>query len=256
MSDRNQPIIIRGETLTEEELSMFKDYRAAYLPLARLKASDDFGKWLFSLSTVIGSLGVVFSNSSVFKLAGTGRILFAVAVALTGVSFALATLSLLIDVGTANPSAPDEMFAKVARILAVKRRLLGLAASSLMIGLILAGLAPGLSKEVRQKNGISYLLNGSSLDVAYLTPTAVGRAELRVDGLAPDSTVVLAKSVRIADPLQQEKLEITKISIPTNINKLTISAKAGSQQETPVEIEIRPTTTVATQEPSSKRRNK
>ncbi len=257
MSTVSGPTVIHGVALTEEELAMFKDYRAVYLPLARLKATDDFAKWLFSLSTIIGSLGAALSNSSAFKLAGTGKTLLGAAVALTGISFALATVALLIDVGSANPNAPAEMVAKVVRNLSIKRWLLGFAVGCLGLALVLAGLAPRSSREAPQRNGISYVLNGASLDVAYVAPAMADTAELRVEGNGPsNTTVLLAKTSRLADTANQAKLEILKITIPPDVNKVTMSASTGTKAEMPVQIQVRPAASTPVQHPSKKMKSR
>jgi len=73
--------------LSDAEVKQLQSLQALFDPAASLKRVDDFSKWIFASVGVIGTLGAAFSNSALSGLAACGKVVFGVAVLLTGMSF-------------------------------------------------------------------------------------------------------------------------------------------------------------------------
>src|SRR5271157_5263153 len=88
--------------MSDDEVQLLKKERDLALPDARIMGYDDFAKWLFTIITVVGTLGAAFSNAALPKLKGVGAVLFFVAIASTGVSLAVAVIVNGVDPQDAN----------------------------------------------------------------------------------------------------------------------------------------------------------
>jgi hypothetical protein len=73
----------------------YEQLRRLVSPEQSLTVLDDFAKWLFVIAATVGALGTSFGVSGANDLTGSGRKMFAWAVASVGVSLALAALARL-----------------------------------------------------------------------------------------------------------------------------------------------------------------
>jgi hypothetical protein len=131
-----------GEVLSAEEIADYEQLRSLVSPEKSLALLDDFAKWLFASAAVVGTLGASFGVSHANTLTGTGKRMFAWAVALVGVSLALAALARLPLRIRVNRYSDVSLAARVAWLTKVRGGLLFFAALLFAAGLILAGLSP------------------------------------------------------------------------------------------------------------------
>jgi hypothetical protein len=130
------------QRVSDEEYADYQQLRGLISPEKSLGLLDDFAKWLFVIATVLGTLGTSFSVSQANDLTGTGRTMFAWAVASVGVSLALAALARLPVPRRVNRYSPASMEAHVAFAVRLRGGLLLLAAMLFAAALVLAGLSP------------------------------------------------------------------------------------------------------------------
>src|SRR5690348_16406007 len=124
--------------LSTDEVELLKKQRDLLLPAARIAAYDEFAKWLFTIITVVGTLGAAFSNSALKKLNGSGAVLFFLSIAATGVSLALAMFLRCVEVSRVNWQSLPDILEKGRSVLNVKRWLAWLAGSCFALGLLMA----------------------------------------------------------------------------------------------------------------------
>lgn len=117
----------------------------SHAPEKSLALLDDFAKWLFAVTAVVGTLGASFNVSGANNLSGTGKTLFAWAVVCVGGSLALAALARLPLGRHVNRYSDVSLAAHVAFVTKLRGGLLGGAAALFALALILAGLSPLLS---------------------------------------------------------------------------------------------------------------
>ena len=130
------------EALSAEEIADYEQLRGLVSPGKSLALLDDFAKWLFATAAVVGTLGASFGVSSANALHGTGKSMFAYAVACVGVSLALAALARLPLPIRVNRYSDVSLAKYVALVAKVRGRLLLCAALLFAAGLVLAGLSP------------------------------------------------------------------------------------------------------------------
>jgi hypothetical protein len=134
-----------AELLSAEELADYEQLRGLVSPEKGLALLDDFAKWLFVIAAAVGTLGASFGVSNANDLTGSGRTLFAWAVALVGFSLALAALARLPLPIRVNRYSDVSLSRNVSRLVQVRGILLIVAALLFATGLVLAGLSPLLS---------------------------------------------------------------------------------------------------------------
>src|SRR6185437_13996030 len=105
--------------LPPDDVELLKKYRDIVMPAARLAGYDDFAKWLFTITAVIGTLGAAFSNSALKGLNGYGVTCFFLAVIATGLSLALAVIQRSIDIPKLNWHSLEDMLQKTERALRI-----------------------------------------------------------------------------------------------------------------------------------------
>jgi hypothetical protein len=131
-----------GEVLSAEEIADYEALRSLVAPEKTLALLDDFAKWLFATAAVVGTLGASFGVSSANALTGTGKTMFACAVALVGGTLALAALARLPVRRRVNRYSDVSLASSVEALAKFRGALLLLAALLFALALILAGLSP------------------------------------------------------------------------------------------------------------------
>lgn len=111
-------------------------------PEKSLALLDDFAKWLFVIAAVVGTLGTSFGVSDANDLTGSGKRMFAYAVACVGVSLALAALARLPLPIRVNRYSDVSLTTHVSRVVKVRGIVLFVAALLFALGVVLAGLSP------------------------------------------------------------------------------------------------------------------
>jgi hypothetical protein len=128
--------------LSAEEIADYEQLRRLVSPEQSLALLDSFAKWLFAVAAVVGSLGTSFGVSDANHLGGTGRTMFATAVAVVGGSLALAALARLPLPKRVNRYSTVSLAEHVAFVVKIRGCLLLVAAMLFSSGLVLAGLSP------------------------------------------------------------------------------------------------------------------
>ena len=131
-----------GVTLDPDELADYEQLRRLVSRELSLTLLDDFAKWLFPTAAVVGTLGASFGVSGANSLTGTGRTMFAWAVAAVAVSLALAALARLPLPKRVHLYSRESMASHIDGVVVVRGGLLTAAALLFAAGLALAGLSP------------------------------------------------------------------------------------------------------------------
>jgi hypothetical protein len=131
--------------LSAAELADYEELRRLVSPEKSFALLDDFAKWLFGITAVVGTLGASFGVSGANDLTGSGRTLFAWAVALVGVSLAFAALARLPLPIRVNRYSDVSLARHVLILVQVRGVMLTFAALLFAAGLVLAGLSPLVS---------------------------------------------------------------------------------------------------------------
>lgn len=132
--------------VSPDDVAEYEELRQLVSRKQSLLLLDDFAKWLFAAAAVVGTLGASFGASDANALTGAGRKLFAVAVALVGVSLALAALARLPLGKKVNFSSRDSLKSHIDGVTQFRGRLLRGAALLFAFALVLAGFAPLFSR--------------------------------------------------------------------------------------------------------------
>src|SRR5262249_4435075 len=127
---------------TPYDRKQLEDLRSLFKPDQGLKHLDDFAKWLFATTAIVGTLGAAFSNKAFDELTGIGKVTFAFAVVALGVSLAAAALSVAPKWVTFNPYSRDSMSSAIQQIYSRRRLFLYIAAPAFATALILAAVSP------------------------------------------------------------------------------------------------------------------
>ena len=215
--------------MSDDEVELLKKQRELALPAARIAAYDEFAKWLFTIITVVGTLGAAFSNSAFKKPAGLGSVLFFVAVAATGLSLALAVILRSVGPGNENWQSLQDMFEKGQATLRVKRVLGWATGIVFAAAIVLAGISPLFSGDqttdaVASGRAIAYSFGKDGIHVTGTfgkLPQKIG--EVRVYAVGEKSESLLAAQRVAADPQGVMHFDITSTSIPQQTTSLTIS---------------------------------
>lgn len=128
--------------LGDDEIADYEQLRSLVSPEKSLALLDNFAKWLFVVAAAVGTLGASFGVSSANDLGGTGRRMFAWAVAAVGLSLALAAFARLPLPIRVNRYSDKSLASAVGLVVIVRGALLFVAAALFASGLVLAGLSP------------------------------------------------------------------------------------------------------------------
>lgn len=136
---------VTGSPVSQEFSQDFDELRSLLRPSESVKVLDEFSRWLFATTAVVGTLGAAFGISGLNDLSGTGKRLFATAVLCLGVSLALAALARAPRKVFVNRYSLESMQDTLGRLVKFRQRVLTGAALLFAAALVLAGLAPLLS---------------------------------------------------------------------------------------------------------------
>ena len=119
-----------------DEIADYQQLRSLVSPETSLGLLDDFAKWLFAVAAVVGTLGTGFGVSPANDLTGSGKKLFALAVASVGVSLALAALARLPLPRRVNRYSDVSLAEYVEFVVKVRGALLSVAAVLFALALV------------------------------------------------------------------------------------------------------------------------
>lgn len=214
----NMSTLPPARPVSPDEVELLKKYRDLLMPAARLAGYDDFAKWLFTLTAVIGTLGAAFSNAALKSLSGTGAVLFFLAIVATGASLALAVILRDIDVPVANWQSLEDMIEKAQTSLRTKRKLAWCAGISFAVAILLAGLAPLISviypEPIVPHASLSYGKDGVRATI-NLQGNAHTMSGVSVFALLPNNEILIAAQRVDADSHGSVRLDINSASLPT-----------------------------------------
>ena len=132
-----EPIVLGAD-----EIADYEQLRSLISPEKSLALLDDFAKWLFVAAAAVGTLGASFGASTANDLEGTGEQMFALAVALVGLSLAFAALARLPLPIRVNRYSDESMASNVRTVLKVRVVALYISAGLFASALIVAGFSP------------------------------------------------------------------------------------------------------------------
>lgn len=230
MNDVNEP-----RPLSDDEVDLLKKQRELALPAARIAAYDEFAKWLFTIITVVGTLGAAFSNAALKKLTGLGAVLFFVAIATIGISLALAVILRSVEPRDANWQSLPDMLEKGAAALRLKRRLGWASGICFAVAIALAGISPLLSGDqstdaTAAGRALSYSFGKDGVHVTAIFgkhPQAIGEVRLYAVGSSLESLVAAQRVA--ADSQGVMHFDIASTSIPQQTASLKISISCDSK---------------------------
>lgn len=223
------------QVLSADYVELLKKQRDLALPAARIASYDDFAKWLFTIITVVGTLGAAFSNAAFKKLNGNGAVLFFVAIAAIGVSLALAIILRSVEPGDANWQNLEDMLAKAQFALKVKRTLAWLAGVFFATAIVLAGVSPLVSGDQSRDSAvtgraISYSFGKDGIHITATLPEPAGSiGEVRVSAVLPKDESLIAAQRVAADAQGVMRMDITAASIPATSTAIKISFSCDSK---------------------------
>jgi hypothetical protein len=230
MNDVNRP-----RPMSDDEVELLKKQRELALPAARIAAYDEFAKWLFTIITVVGTLGAAFSNAAFKKLTGLGSVLFFVAVAATGISLALAVILRSVEPRDANWQSLQDMLEKGKAALRLKRSLGWATGICFAAAIVLAGVSPLLSGDQSTDakatgRALAYSFGKDGIHVTATLgkyPQTIG--EVRIYAVGSSSEALLAAQRVAADPQGVMHFDIASIPLPQQTASLKISISCDSK---------------------------
>jgi len=217
----NTPPVGTARPLSPAQVHQLTDLQTLLQPSASLQRIDDFSKWIFTSTAVVGTLGAAFSNAAFHQLSGLGKALFAAAVFLVALALFSATMALAPEFTYANPSSLESMLAAADRHIKSRKRPLRAATIFFALALLFAGTAPFATliplhpkKPPQTEVVFSYDISSAgkltgSVSAQGLKPSAP--LELSLSGASSKTVVILEKlrtvagadgkaSVKIAGP--------------------------------------------------------
>jgi hypothetical protein len=198
----------KARLLSPAQIQQLSDLQALFKPGASLQRIDDFSKWIFASTTIVGTLGAAFSNTAFHALVGVGRVFFAVAVLLIGLSLSLATVALVPRWGYANPASMESMLTAVDQNIKARKRPLQVATACFALALALAGTAPFASllppygQGSRPQVALTYELSSEGKLTGRLTADGLNRlvpVELSLGAGTPVTPLLFPKTRTVAD---------------------------------------------------------
>jgi hypothetical protein len=186
--------VTTGSASSQDEVEIFKRYRALFLPDARISAQETYAKWLFGLTTTVAALGTGFSNTAFSKLTISGSFIYAIGVVAAGAGLAFSAWAISEELEDANWQSKQDMEPKLVTLMHKKRDILRWATIFLGASFLLAAIAPLVtaiqSRPVSQQSGITARISARTIE-----------AGISVVGLRPGTPA---------------KLEIFSTTPPTN----------------------------------------
>jgi len=198
----------KARLLSPAQIQQLSDLQAFFKPGASLQRIDDFSKWIFASTTIVGTLGAAFSNTAFHALVGVGRVFFAVAVLLIGLSLSWATVALVPRWKYANPASMESMLAAVDQNIKARKRPLQVAAACFALALVLAGTAPFASlippygQGSRRQVALTYELGSEGKLTGRLTADGLNRlvpVELGLGAGTPVTPLLFPRARTVAD---------------------------------------------------------
>jgi hypothetical protein len=223
--------------LPPDYVDLLKKQRELAMPASRIASYDEFAKWLFTIATIVGTLGAAFSSAALKNLQGYGSVLFFAAIAATGASLALAVILRTIEPRDANWQNLEDMLEKTADALKVKRRLAWSAGGLFAIAIVLAGISPLASNNQTKAKavvgqGISYSYGKDGLHVtAVLARPALAIGEVRVSAIMPNGELLVAAQRAAADEQGAIHLDVNSVAIPSASTALKITLVCGANDD-------------------------
>jgi hypothetical protein len=215
--------------ISPDEVDLLKKYRDIVMPAARLAGYDEFAKWLFTITAVIGTLGAAFSNSALKGLRGGGVTAFFLAIVATALSLALAVIQRSIDIPKLNWQNLDDMLQKTEAALRIKRSLAWCAGTSFAAAILLAGLAPlltaGSSPDEMGRLAYSYGKDGVH---ATLTLSQTSEAQVEIVAQSTSGGTVIAAQRAAADASGLVHIDITSTPIPSGSTGVQVTVRCGA----------------------------
>lgn len=243
--------------ISPDEVELLKKQRDLLLPGVRIAAFDEYAKWLFTIITVVGTLGAAFSNSAFKKLNGTGAILFSISIALIGIALAIAIVLRTVEIGKVNWNSLDDMNSKGLRALLIKSRLAWAAAAFFAAGLLLAGIGPALSGDQSKDSSVSvrsfsYVFGKDGLHATGSIPKAAGTVgQVTVSAIRSKGESTLGNQRTTADRDGVIKFDLTSASIPTDSTAVKIIVFCDFKNNQKQEFQIALDSSAGTSKPSS-----
>lgn len=232
--------------ISPDDLDLFKKYRELLMPAARMSAYDEFAKWIFTITAIIGTFGAAFSNSAMNGLTGTGARLFFSAIAATSLSLALSVIQRAINVGKVNWASLDDMLKRAESAMRLKRAFAWAGGVSFALALFLAGLAPMFStvspKPVVARPGFQYSLDKDGIHVLFTTTKLDAIAEMKIVAVLPKSETVLAIQRTTSDSAGELKMDLRSPAPPKECTavKISLNCDVGSKRHQDFVIALQP----------------
>lgn len=218
-----------GIPIGDDEVQLLKRYREIFLVDSRIKAQDDFAKWLFGLTATIAALGVGFSNAAISTLKGEGILAFGIAVLLAGLGLASATYALSVNLPDANWQSLDDMFSKMEAPLRKKRIGIRIASIFLALALVASASAPLLSSLISPTSSnipnITFSIANNLAECSFSSNKLKkgSRFSLNIFGVYTDNQMVCLSAIsEVVGPKQRANIITPKLTIPINLVTLRI----------------------------------
>jgi hypothetical protein len=242
--------------LSPDEVELLKKYRDLLMPATRLAGYDEFAKWLFTVTAVIGTLGAAFSNTALKNLSGTGAAVFFLAVLSTGVSLALAVFQRGIETPDANWQSLPDMLAKAESALRIKRGLVWASGTFFALAILLAGLAPLLAQNHSPTRTLTFSYGKDGVHVAgNLVQHQKATGELEVSVLVSGHQALLAAQRVVADARGGMTFDVSSGAIPTGTTGITINVTCdltkNLKQSVVISLQPQPDRTLSNVTPSN-----
>lgn len=239
--------------LSPDDVEMLKKQRELLLPAARIAAYDEYAKWLFTIITVVGTLGAAFSNPAFKGLKGMGAFMFALAIGSTGIALALAIVSRTIEVTKVNFYSLPDIFKKGLCVLRCKIILSWATAGFFAFALLLAGISPAFSGEPSSLKSFSYVLGKDGLHVTGSIPKPAGTAgQVIVSVISSKGESVLGNQTTTADKDGVMKFDLTSSPIPADATAVKLLLNCDLKKNQKQEFQIVPSSAAsATGSPST-----
>jgi hypothetical protein len=226
MNSPNRPTT--GIPVSPDEIELLKKYRDIVMPAARLAGYDEFAKWLFTITAVIGTLGAAFSNSALKALRGPGVTVFFLAITATGLSLALAVIQRSVDIPKLNWQNLDDMLQKTEAALRTKRVLAWIAGTSFAIAILLAALAPLLTArtptEETGRLAYSYGKDGFQATLTLLQ-TRGTEAQVEIIAQSLSGGILIAAQRAAADSSGFVRFDLTSTVIPASSTGVQVTIR-------------------------------
>jgi hypothetical protein len=214
--------------ISQDEVDLLKKYRDIVMPAARLSGYDEFAKWLFTITAVIGTLGAAFSNSALKGLRGPGVISFFLAIVATAVSLSLAVIQRSIDIPKPNWQNLEDMLQKTEAALRIKRVLAWCAGTSFAAAILLAGLAPLFTARSSpdETGRLAYAFGKDGVHTT-LTLSQKDEAQIEIVALSATGVVVIAAQRAAADPTGLVHFDVVSTAVPTGSTGVRVTVHCG-----------------------------